>query len=171
MKTCSKSYDIANTRGSVFTIDLSGIPAGIAVTPGSKQTVETSISNKGTENMYVFIRFDIGTVNGKSIYSFTVSDVSGWAEVKDLGDPSKILLVYGESSTSVALEPGNDATLSGTLKCIASGSDFPSLSDNDFKVKLVGCAIGSEGENGTAKKIYDDYKNVSSQDSRSLAKS
>ena len=45
----SDSFKIKNTRGTVFTINLNGAVEGIEVVPGSEQSVNTSITNQGTE--------------------------------------------------------------------------------------------------------------------------
>ncbi len=53
------SFTIDNTKGTVFSIDLSGTVSGIEVVLGTEQSVSPSITNTGTEPMYVFIRFDV----------------------------------------------------------------------------------------------------------------
>lgn len=150
------SFTIDNTKGTVFSIDLTGAVEGTEVVPGTEQSVSPSITNIGTDSMYVFIRFDVGvTSSGGSVYSFTPSAGSGWTAV-DTGDAGELLFVYGSAATPVAIESQDSADLSGTLTCIASGSDFVSL--DSVQVKVTGCAIGAEGEDGeTATEVYADY--------------
>lgn len=70
----------------MFSIDLSGSVAGIEVVPGTEQSVAPSIENTGTESMYVFIRFDVGTTASNTpVYSFTPDENSGWTSV-DTGE-------------------------------------------------------------------------------------
>ena len=150
------SFVIDNTKGTVFSIDLSGSVAGIEVVPGTEQSVAPSIHNTGTDPMYVFIRFDVEpTASGGNVYSFTPDENSGWTAV-DTGDAGELLFVYGSSSTPVAIESQDSAEIPGTLTCIASGSDFVAL--DDVSVRVTGCAIGSVGEDGeTAAEVYADY--------------
>ncbi len=150
------SFTIDNSKGSVFSIDLSGAVSGTEVVPGTEQTVSPSITNTGTEPMYVFIRFDVGTTaSGTPVYSFEPDAGSGWTAV-DNGNDGELLFVYGSSSTPVAIESQDSADLSGTLTCIAQGADFVSL--EDVSVKVTGCAIVSVGEDGeSAAEVYADY--------------
>ena len=50
-----KSFEIRNTKGTLFTIDLTDEVEGTEVLPGTDQTVNASIENTGTEKMYVFV--------------------------------------------------------------------------------------------------------------------
>ena len=152
----SKSAKLENTIGTLFSMDLTGTFSGTEVVPGTKQTLSPSVENKGTVPMYVFIRFDVGvTGSGGNIYSFTPSGNS-WTKIDS--DDGELLFVYGSSSTPVAVEAGDSADMSGTLTCIASGSDFTGL--DSVEVTITGCAIGTDGENGTAAEIYRDYKQL-----------
>lgn len=86
------TFKISNKRGTMFTIDLNKTVTGIEAVPGSEQTVTTSITNTGTEKMYVFVRFDTSTTsNGEPIYSFAAD---GWTQI-DRDDPGELLFVYG----------------------------------------------------------------------------
>lgn len=153
------SFTISNTRGSVFTIDLTGSVPGIAAVPGSEQSVSTSIENTGTEKMYIFVRFDVGTVDDSPIYSFTTS---GWSAV-DTGNAGELLFVYGTNDSPTALLPGDTASMSGTLKVVATGADFVSLTDDDFAVTVTGCAVGGPESSGTASALYAEYQSLGGQ--------
>ena len=153
------SFIIQNTRGSIFTIDLTGSVPGIAAVPGSEQSVSTSIENTGTEKMYVFVRFDVGTVDDSPIYSFTTS---GWSAV-DTGNAGELLFVYGTNDSPTALLPGDTASMSGTLKVVATGADFVSLTDDDFAVTVTGCAVGGPESSGTASALYAEYQSLGGQ--------
>lgn len=153
------SFTISNTRGSVFTIDLTGSVPGIVAVPGSEQSVSTSIENTGTEKMYVFVRFDVGTVDDSPIYSFTTS---GWSAV-DTGNAGELLFVYGTNDSPTALLPGDTASMSGTLKVVATGADFVSLTDDDFAVTVTGCAVGGPESSGTASALYAEYQSLGGQ--------
>ena len=151
------SFTISNTRGHVFTIDLTGSVPGIEVVPGSEQSVSTSITNTGTEKMYVFVRFNTSTTSsGTEIYSFTTS---GWSAV-DTGNPGELLFVYGSADEPTALTPGQSAAMSGTLKVIATGADFVDLTDSDFAVTVTGCAVGGPESEGTASALYAEYQSL-----------
>lgn len=122
------SFTIQNTKGQVVSIDLTGAVEGIEVVPGTEQSVSPSITNNGTEPMYVFVRFDVGvTSSGTPVYSFDPDDDS-WTAV-DTGEAGELLYVYGSGSTPVAVNSQEIADLSGVLTCIASGSDFVMLDD------------------------------------------
>ena len=154
------SFTISNTRGSVFTIDLTGSVPSIAAVPGSEQSVSTSIKNTGTEKMYVFVRFDVGTTsNSTPIYSFTTN---GWSSV-DTGNDGELLFVYGSSDAPTALLPGDTAPMSGTLKVIATGAEFVSLTDDDFGVTVTGCAVGGPESSGSAAELYAEYLSLGGQ--------
>jgi hypothetical protein len=153
------SFTISNTRGSVFTIDLTGSVPGIVAVLGSEQSVSTSIENTGTEKMYVFVRFDVGTVDDSPIYSFTTS---GWSAV-DTGNAGELLFVYGTNDSPTALLPGDTASMSGTLKVVATGADFVSLTDDDFAVTVTGCAVGGPESSGTASALYAEYQSLGGQ--------
>lgn len=151
------SFTINNTKGSVFSMDLTGELEGIEVVPGTEQSVAPSIQNTGTEPMYVFVRFDVGTTaSGFNVYSFTPDENSGWTQVGN--ESGSLLFVYGSNDSLVAVNSQNAADLSGTLTCIATGSDFVML--EDVSVKVTGCAIESEGEDGNAAEVYQDYINL-----------
>lgn len=149
------SFTINNTKGTVFSIDLTGSVAGTEVVPGTEQSVSPSITNTGTESMYVFVRFDVGVTNsGTPVYSFTPDNNSGWTQIDS--EDGSLLFVYGTNDSLVAIESQDSADLSGVLTCIAEGSDFVSL--EDVTVRVTGCAIGSVGEDGeTAAEVYADY--------------
>lgn len=156
----SGTFEISNTKGSVFTIDLNKTVTGIAAVPGSEQTVTTSITNTGTEKMYVFVRFDVGTTsNNTPIYSFTTS---GWSAV-ERDDPGELLFVYGNASEPTLLMPGDSAAMTGTLKVIATGADFVTLTDEDFAVTVTGCAVGGPESSGTAAELYAEYISLGGQ--------
>ena len=156
----SGSFEINNTKGSVFTIDLNKTVTGIAAIPGSEQSVSTSIKNTGTEKMYVFVRFDVGTTsNSTPIYSFTTN---GWSFV-DTGNDGELLFVYGSSDAPTALLPGDTAPMSGTLKVIATGAEFVSLTDDDFGVTVTGCAVGGPESSGSAAELYAEYLSLGGQ--------
>jgi hypothetical protein len=110
--------------------------------------------------MYVFVRFDVGTTTaGSSIYSFTTS---GWSAV-DNGNAGELLFVYGTNDSPTLVMPGDTASLSGTLKVIATGADFVSLTDDDFAVTVTGCAVGGPESTGTASALYAEYLGLGGQ--------
>lgn len=74
----------------------------------------------------------------------------------DTGTAGELLYVYGTNDSPVQIESKGSAELPGTLTCIAEGSDFVSL--ESVEVKVTGCAIGAEGEDGeSAAEVYADY--------------
>ena len=150
----SKGFVIGNTKDTQFSIDLTGTVDGIAVLPGTEQSVNTSIKNTGTEKMYVFVRFDTSTTaEGSSIYAFSTS---GWDAV-DSGAASQLLYVYGSFDAPTPLNPGESAELSGTLQVVATGADFSELTDDDFTVTVNGCAVGGPESEGTGAQLYAEY--------------
>ncbi len=163
----SKSFEILNTGGQIISIDLTGQVEGMAVTPGTEQSVSPAMTNKGNVNMYMFIRFDVGTYttaageNGstvKPVYEFTVdrSESSFWTQIEgeNLG---QLIFAYGAESELTEVEPKEEIMLPGTLKCIVDDSSFVDLDDNDLKIKVTGCAIRSEDQSTIAYDCYQAY--------------
>lgn len=153
----SKSFELSNTKGHVFTIDLSGQAAGIQMVPGSEQSLSPVITNTGTEKMYVFVRFDVETDdNGDPIYSFTPSSTE-WTQVP-IDPNTQLIYMYGiDENSPTAVLPDQTAQLSGVLKLEAENQDFPYLEDDDFKVTITGCAIGTDCDAESAQNIYSEY--------------
>lgn len=108
----------------------------------------------------MFIRFDVGTTsNSTPIYSFTTS---GWSAV-DAGDPGELLFVYGSADEPTLLMPGDSAAMTGTLKVIATGADFVTLTDEDVAVTVTGCAVGGPESSGSAADLYEEYLTLGGQ--------
>lgn len=156
------SFKIPNTRGSAFTMDLNKTVSGIEAVPGSKQSVTTSITNTGTEKMYVFVRFDTSTTtSGTPIYSFSAD---GWSPVSYDNQPSgELLYVYGTAAEPTPIYPDDTALLSGTLTVVATGKDFVSLTDENFGVDVTGCCVGGPESSGTAAELYAEYLTLGGQ--------
>lgn len=148
------TFKIPNTRGTVFAIDLDKTVEGVEAVPGSTQTVTTSITNRGTEKMYVFVRFDVGTTfSGSPIYSFSAD---GWTRI-EREDPGELLFVYGSAEEPTVLYPEETALMSGALTVAATGGDFVTLKNEDFEVKVTGCAVGGPESEGTGEQLYAEY--------------
>lgn len=151
----SDSGIINNTKGNSFSVDLSGIVAGVEMVPGDKQSVSPAVENTGTERMYVFVRFDVATtVDNEPVYSFqTESDT--WVRI-NTEEPGELLYYYGDADGSVEVEAGRTVTLPGTLKVDVENEIFAGLTDDDMKVRVTGCAVGTDAM-GSAEEIYQEY--------------
>lgn len=144
------SFGVKNTIDHIFTIDLTGEVAPVALGPGGTQSISPSIKNTGTEKMYVFVRFNC---SDDGIYSFTQTG-SGWSKVETIG-AGEMLYVYGEPTK---LSPGESATLSGTMTVIADNVAFSEFeSDDALYYTVTGCAIGTDAENTDPALLYGEY--------------
>ena len=161
----SDSFIIPNTKGHVFSMDLSGAVAGIEVVPGSEQSVAPVMTNTGTENAYVFIRFDVSTyipssdVQGEQempVYSFTPDEPDLWTQI-ETDNPGQLLYAYGTETELNVVAPKEDVVLAGTLTMMNDNAAFVDLSDDDVKVKVTGCGIGTDNESEVAYEAYQHY--------------
>lgn len=157
--TRHENYEIGNGRGSTFEIELGGEVAGIDILPGTEQTINPNIKNAGTEELYLFVRFDTSLTSSNSpIYDY-VPTGSGWSRV-DMGEnaaPGEIIYVYGTASAPTAVMPDETVTLNGKMTAVVSKAEFVDLTDDDFVYTVHGCAILSKEAEGTAKDVYGAY--------------
>ena len=143
------SFGVRNPIDHIFTIDLTGEVAPVALGPGGTQSIAPSIENTGTEKMYVFVRFNC---SDDGIYSFTPSS-SGWTAV-NTGQPGEMLYCYGEPTKLI---PGESATLSGTMTVIADNVAFSEFAEDALYYTVTGCAIGTDAENTEPGALYTEY--------------
>ena len=152
-------YEIGNGRGSVFEIVLGGKVDGIEVVPGTEQTINPNIKNAGTEELYLFVRFDTNTTPTNSlIYDYSATG-GGWSRV-DMGEsaaPGQIIYVYGTADEPSVVMPEQTVTLNGKMTAVVSNAEFVDLVDDDFVYTVHGCAILSEKAEGTVSAIYSAY--------------
>lgn len=128
-------------------MDLTGQVTPTELGPGDTQSIAPSITNTGTEKMYVFIRINC---SDDGIYSFTPS--GSWTAV-DAG-VGEMVYCYGEPT---ALTPGESATLSGTMTVVANNAAFSELADDALYYTVTGCAIGVDAESSGAAALYNEY--------------
>lgn len=143
------SFGVRNPIDHIFTIDLTGEVAPVALGPGGTQSIAPSIENTGTEKMYVFVRFNC---SDDGIYSFTPSG-SGWTAVST-GQPGEMVFCYGSPTK---LNPGEKAILSGTMTVVASNVMFAEFSEDALYYTVTGCAIGTDAENTDPSGLYTEY--------------
>ena len=142
------SFSVNNPKKHIFTMDLTGQVTPTELGPGDTQSIAPSITNTGTEKMYVFIRINCSDNN---IYSFTPS--GSWSLV-DTGVAGEMVYAYGEPT---ALTPGESATLSGTMTVVASNAVFSELAEDALYYTVTGCAIGVDAESSGAEALYNEY--------------
>ena len=136
----SKNFEIDNTIGHVFSVNLTGQVAGTEITPGSEQTVNPVMTNTGTEEMYVFVRFNVGTYTTSNatepVYTYVVDTESNvgagaaWTRVST-ENPGELLFAYGSEGELLLVQPGAALTLPGKLVATSDNTVFSGLSDNE----------------------------------------
>ena len=143
----SKSFSVNNLKKHIFTMDLTGQVSAVAMGPGDTQSIAPSITNTGTDKMYVFIRFNC---SDDGIYSFTPS--GSWTAVN--AGVGEMVYCYGDPT---ALKPSESATLSGTMTVVASNAAYSELADDALYYTVTGCAIGTDAESSGAAALYNEY--------------
>lgn len=146
----SGSFTVRVPPKHIFTIDLTGQVEAVAMGPGDEQTIAPTITNTGTEKMYVFIRINC---SDDGIYSFTPS--GNWTAV-ETGVPGEMVYCYGEPTK---LNPDESATLNGTIKVIASNAAYSDIIEDEEALyyTVTGCAIGVDAESSGAAALYNEY--------------
>ena len=127
--------------------------SGTEVLPGSSFTLTQTITNKSTEDVYVFVRVD---TEGNA-YSISGVD-SSWTVVKEAD--GVILLAYGSAGAMVEVGPDVEIEFGGLLTLDVSNKEFSELNDSalDFSVHACGIAKSQcEGKTG-ALAVYEVYE-------------
>lgn len=133
------------------------------ITSGSEQTVNPVMTNTGTEEMYVFVRFNVGTYSTSTttepVYTYVVDTESNvgagaaWTAVST-DNPAELLFAYGSESELTPVQPGAAVTLPGKLVATSDNTVFSGLSDSDMKVTVTCCAIGTDNESSEPREAY-----------------
>lgn len=139
------TFSVDNPKKHIFTMDLTGQVEATELGPGDEQTINPTITNTGTEKMYVFVRINC---SDDEIYSFTPND--GWTAVE--AGVGEMVYAYGEP-----LKPRESATLSGTMTVVANNADYSELADDALYYTVTGCAIGTDAESSDAASLYNEY--------------
>ena len=149
----------------MFSVNLTGQVAGTEIAPGSEQTVSPVMTNTGTEEMYMFVRFNVGTYPTSTtitepIYSYVINTEheSGglWTAVAT-DNPAELLLAYGSETELTPVQPGAAVTLPEKLVATSDNTVFGGLSNADMKVTVTGCAIGTDNESSDPSEAYGHY--------------
>ena len=161
-----KSYTVTPKGGYAYSINLSGSTAQVEIIPGQAFTIDPSITNTSTGNVYMFVRINcpsIATENGyKPIYTFTPSEESAgsWSEVESLRradeNGAQIVIAYGsESMTTV--EPDDTVQLIGSLTLDVTNKEYKDVKEN-LGVEIHGCAVHSDAEGEELETSADPYE-------------
>ena len=142
------SFSVNNAKKHSFTIDLTGQVTATELGPGDSQSISPSITNTGTDKMYVFVRINC---SDDGIYSFTPS--GNWTAVETT-NAGEMVYAYGEPT---AIKPGESVTISGTMTIVASNAVFSELADDALFYTVTGCAIGTDAETSGAEALYNEY--------------
>ena len=123
-------------KKTIFRFNLStGLTSG-EIGPGDSFSTSPTIDNDATEDMYVFIKVEMPTVDsGEKLYTFDLD--SSWLEVEDgvyaYGSEEMTTLTPGESTTAL--------TEQMTMKSITN-AEYAGI--DDINITLTGYAIGVE---------------------------
>ena len=140
----NRSLVIQSSVGYTYSINLTGSTDVGEIIPGDSFSINPSIENSSTGSVYVFVRVSCQSFNDRPIYS--VKNLgSGWTVIDELGDGENIVIAYGTADAMTALDPGDTASLTGSLMLDVSNRDFGSVRDN-LVVTIHGCAVHSEAE-------------------------
>ena len=149
-----KNFDITDSIDSDLPTEI-GLEEDVPISP--------TVTNKGTEPMYVFIRLDVMTYTDEygveqPIYSFTPTE-SGWTQV-DTGNPGEICFAYGSGNELTALDARESTSLNGNLRLAIDNDNYAELaldnSDN-FDIRVMGCVIDT-GSSSNPEIAYSEYK-------------
>ena len=148
------NFTVDNTRG----VKIGGAWTGENVTgtevlPGSTFTLNQTITNESTEDVFLFVRID---TEGNA---YKISEVDeSWTVVKE--SDGVILLAYGSTSAMVEVGPDVEIVFEGVLTLDVSNKEFSELEDEalDFSIHACGIAVSQcEGKTG-ALAVYEIYE-------------
>ena len=148
------NFTVDNTRG----VKIGGAWTGENVTgtevlPGSTFTLNQTITNESTEDVFLFVRID---TEGNA---YKISEVDeSWTVVKE--SDGVILLAYGSTSAMVEVGPDVEIVFEGVLTLDVSNKEFSELEDEalDFSIHACGIAVSQcEGKTG-ALAVYEVYE-------------
>lgn len=162
----NKDYKLDFNPKSVRNFDITdSIDSNLPTEIGLEEDVFISptVTNKGTEPIYVFIRLDVATYTDEydkeqPIYSFTPTE-NGWIQV-DTGNPGEICYAYASDSGLTVLEPRNSTSLNGSLRLAVDADTYAEMalaSNDNFDIRVMGCVIDTDGS-GDPENAYSDYK-------------
>lgn len=123
-------------KKTIFRFNLStGLTSG-EIGPGDSFSTRPTIDNDATEDMYVFIKVEMPTVDsGEKLYAFDLN--SSWIEVEDgvyaYGSEEMTTLAPGESTTALIERM--------TMKSITN-AEYAGI--DDINITITGYAIGTE---------------------------
>lgn len=155
-----KELDNSMGKGHFDSIDLDGKATKRDVIPGDEISVNPTVTNKRTDPMYVFIRFecttfDDGTGANVPIYSFTPSDST--LALVDTGVDGEICYGYGTESEMTVVQLGESVSLSSMLKLVMDSDSFVAVDEENLGFKTIGCVIDTAGNWSTPQDVYDEY--------------
>ena len=133
----TKSATVHVTKKSYFQFDLVVSLDNIELGPGESVSIKPKVVSDSTEDMYVFIKVEMPTVDsGEKLYEFGLN--SSWVEVEDgvyaYGSEEMTTLAPGESTTAM--------TEQMTMKSITN-AEYAGI--DDINITITGYAIGTEG--------------------------
>ena len=125
------------SKKTIFQFNLSTGLTSAEIGPGDSFSTSPLIYNDATEDMYVFIKVEMPTVDsGEKLYAFDLN--SSWVEVEDgvyaYGSEEMTTLPPGESTTALT----EQMTMKPITNAVYAVID-------DINITITGYAIGTEG--------------------------
>ena len=135
----TKSKTTELSKKVIFQFDLSLDATSAEIGPGDSFSVNPTITNGATEQMYVFVEIRMPNFDNEWLYTYDVA--SEWIEVENT--VNKLVYAYGTSDMQV-LEPGDNTTALTEQMTMRSVSNAEYASIDDINVTFTGYAIGTE---------------------------
>ena len=125
-------------KKTIFRFNLStGLTSG-ELGPGDSFSTSPLIYNDATEDMYVFIKVEMPTVDsGEKLYTFDLD--SSWLEVEDG------VYAYATETEMTILAPGESTTALTEQMTMKSITNAEYAGIDDINITITGYAIGTEG--------------------------
>ena len=167
----TKVIDVEMGKGRTLTVNIVDTVPKRDLVPGDEVTVNPTVSNDGTEVMYLYVRFDCSTYTNPSnssvepIYSFSPDESvsSSWYHVpSSTGEEGQIIMAYGAESEMTPVAHGESVSLPGKLTLVMDNDSFNGIDAEGLDFKIVGCGIDTAGE-VSARGAYDEYLELSGQ--------
>ena len=139
-------------KKTIFRFNLSTGLTSAEIGPGDSFSTSPLIYNDATEDMYVFIKVQMPTVDsGEKLYEFGLN--SSWVEVEDgvyaYGSEEMTTLAPGESTTAL--------TEQMTMKSITN-AEYAGI--DDINITITGYAIGTEGVESSPQEAWTICKEL-----------
>ena len=137
----AKSVKSEFTKKHIFTFDLSTGLTPEEIGPGDSFRVNPTVHNDATEEMYVFLSFDMPLVSETVLYSYEI-DNDSWIMVEEAG--GTVVYAYASNGIMIPLSLGDTTpALTDQMSMInISNADYAAIDDINFTI--TGYGIGTE---------------------------